>query len=96
MLQNKLVNLFFFPLWSPPQHMEVPRLRVESELQVLAYTIAAATPDLNCVCNHHHSLWQQRILNLSKARDRTHIFMDSSWALNLLSLNGNSKLVNHQ
>ena len=36
-------------------------------------------PDLICVCNLHYSSWQQWILNpLSKARDRTRIFMDTS------------------
>ena len=39
-------------------HMEVPRLRVKSELQLLAYTTATATPDLNHVCDLHHSSWQ--------------------------------------
>ena len=29
----------------PPRHMEVPRLGVESELQLLAYTTATAMPD---------------------------------------------------
>ena len=28
-----------------PRHMEIPRLGVESELQMLAYTTATATPD---------------------------------------------------
>ena len=51
-------------------HMEVPRLGVESELQPLAYTIAIAMPDLNHICNLHHSSQQCRILNpLSEARD---------------------------
>ena len=37
-------------------------------------------PNLSCVCNLHHSSQQCRILNsLSKARDLTHIFMDTSW-----------------
>ena len=35
------------------QHTEVPRLGVESELQLLAYTTATATPDLSCICNLH-------------------------------------------
>jgi len=52
------------------QHMEVPRLEVESELQLLAYTTAAATRDPSCVCNLHHSSWQCQILNpLSKPRE---------------------------
>ena len=33
-------------------HMEVPRLGVESELPLRAYTIATATPDLSLVCIH--------------------------------------------
>ena len=31
------------------RHMEVPRLGVESELQLLAYTAAIAMPDPSCV-----------------------------------------------
>ena len=46
-----------------PQHTEVPRLGVESELQLLAYTAAHG--------------W---IVNpLSKAKDQTHVLMDTSW-----------------
>ena len=37
------------------RHMEVPKLGVESELQLLAYVIATATWDLSCVCNLNHS-----------------------------------------
>ena len=37
------------------QYTEVPRLGVESELQLLA--IAMATPDLSHVCNLHRSSW---------------------------------------
>ena len=59
--------------------MEVPRLGVQSELQLPAYTIVIATQDPRCVCNLHLSSWQCRILNpLSKARDQTHILMDTS------------------
>ena len=41
------LSLFFglFVLGPHPQHMEVPRLGVESELQLLAYATATATPD---------------------------------------------------
>ena len=50
--------------------MEVPRLGVQLELSLLAYTAATATPDSSCVCDLHHSLQQCQILNpLSKARD---------------------------
>ena len=41
-------------------HMEVPRLAVESELQLLAYI---ATPDPSCDRNLHHSSQQRQILN---------------------------------
>ena len=60
-------------------HMEVPRLRVESELQLPAYTTAEATPDPNCIYDLHYSSWQCRILNpLSEARERTCILMNAS------------------
>ena len=46
--------------------MEVPKLGVESELQLLAYT--TAMPDPSHVCDLHHRSRQRRILNpLSKA-----------------------------
>ena len=54
------------------RHMEVPRLRVQSELQLPAYSTATAVQDPSYVCDLHHSLWQHRILNpLSEAKDRT-------------------------
>ena len=51
-------------------HMEVSRLRVELELQPLAYTTATATWDPSTICDLHHSSRQCRILNpLSEVRD---------------------------
>ena len=73
------------------QNMEVPRLGVESELQLQAYTTVAATPVPSHICNLHYSSWQCQILNpLSEAGDQTHILMDTSQILNPLSHNGNS------
>ena len=49
---------FFFSfcfLGPHPWHMVIPRLGVELELQLPAYTTAAATPDPSCVCDLHHS-----------------------------------------
>ena len=68
---------FFFCFLGPhPQHMEVPRLRVASELQLPAYITATAMRDLSYVCNLHRGSQQCRVFNpLSKARDRTHILM---------------------
>ena len=58
-------------------HMEVPKLGVKSELQLPTYTTAMWDP--SHFCNLYHSSWQCRILNpLSKARDRSHILMDTS------------------
>ena len=55
------------------------RLRVESELQLPAYTTATETQDPSHVCELHHSSWQHQIPNpLSKARDQTSILMDTS------------------
>ena len=45
-----------------PQHMEVPRLEIESELHLSAYTTATATPDPSRVCDLHYSLWQRWVL----------------------------------
>ena len=60
-------------------HMEIPRLEVKLEVWLPAYAKATATWDPSHVCNLHHSSQQRRIHNpLSKARDRTHIFMDTS------------------
>ena len=42
-----------------PWHMEVPRVSVESELQLLAYATATATSDPSRVCDLHHSSRQR-------------------------------------
>ena len=89
---------FFFPfffyfyflelhLW----HMEVPRLGVESELQLLACAKATAMPDPSLICDLHHSSWQHQVPNpLREGRDRTHILSDASPVVNPLSHNGHS------
>ena len=62
--------------------MEIPRLGVELELQLPAYTRATATApsDLSLICELHCSLWQHQVLNpLSETTDQTHILMDTSW-----------------
>ena len=52
--------------------MEVPRLVVEWELQLQAYSTATATLDLSCICG---LCW---ILNpLRKARDGTYILTET-------------------
>ena len=59
--------------------MKVPRLEVESELKLPAYTTATATWDPSCVCGLHHSSQQSWILStLVEARDQTRILMDTS------------------
>ena len=64
-----LFFIFFF-LGPQPQCMEVPGLRVKSELLLPGYTSATATRDLSRVCNLCHSSWQRQILNpLSEAGD---------------------------
>ena len=71
--------IFFFFLGLHSQHMEVARLRVESELRLLAYTTATATPDLSQACDLHHSSWPHQILNPHiEARDRALILLDTS------------------
>ena len=64
--------------------MEIPRLGVELDHSNTSHVMSH-------VYELHHTLWQSQIVNiLSEARDRTYIFMDTSWVLNPLSHNGNS------
>ena len=50
--------------------MEVPRLGVKLELQLLAYTTTTAMQDPSHICNLHSSLRQRQFLNLlCEARD---------------------------
>ena len=63
--ENILVFLFvclffvlfvcFFFLRPHLRHMEVPRLGIRLDLQLLAYTTAAATGDPSHVCDLYHS-----------------------------------------
>ena len=84
----------FFPLlWPYLRHMEVSRLGVQSELQLLAYVTATTMPDPSHICDLCCTLYQCQILNLvSEARTKT----TSSWTLcrvlKPLSHNGNSCL----
>ena len=66
--------LSFIFLGLHPQHMEVPSLGVELELQLLAYATATAMHgcDLSCVCNLHYSSWQHWILNPLKGSITVH------------------------
>ena len=69
----------FFSLVSHLQHMQVPRLGVESELQLPAYITDTAMSDLSHLYDLYLSSRQCRILNLlSEARDWTCILMDTS------------------
>ena len=73
--------------------MEVPRLGVKSELQLLAFATATAAPDLSCICDLCRSSQQRQSLKpLSEARDPTLILMDASQILDLLNHNGNSHM----
>jgi len=71
--------LLFGGLLRPfPWHMEVTRLGVKLELQLLADTTATVTQDPRLICALHHSSRQCQILNpLNEARDQTCILMDT-------------------
>ena len=64
--QQVAFELFFFFVFLGPhlRQMEVPRLGVEMELQLLAYATVTAMQDLSHVCDLYHSSWQCQILNL--------------------------------
>ena len=53
---------YFCFLGLHPQHMEGPRLEVQSKLQLRACTTATATRDPSRVFNLYHSPWQCWIL----------------------------------
>ena len=76
-------TFFFFllwpHLWQYMWYMEVSRLGVESDLQLLAYATA------------HSSA--RSFNSLNEARDSIHIFTDTSQILNLLSHKGSSLTV---
>ena len=56
--------------------MEVPRLRVKSELWLPAYATATAMTDPSHICDLHHSSWQHQMLNpLSEVRDQARNLM---------------------
>ena len=71
---------FFFLLFGlHPRYMEVPRLRVKSELQLPAYTTAIAMQNPSLICDLHHKSQQCQIPNpLCKGRDQTCTLMDTS------------------
>ena len=72
--------------------MEVPKLGVESELQLLA--TATAMQDPSHVCNLYHSSQQHQIPNpLSWAGYQVHILLDGSSGSLLLTHNGNPNSV---
>ena len=52
---------FFVFLGVHPWHMEVPRLGVEWELQLLATATATVMQDLSRICDLHHSSRQCRV-----------------------------------
>ena len=66
--------------------MEVPRLGVKLEQQLLAYITATAMQDSSHACNLITTAHGDAGSSLSEARDWTHILMDTSqvpyhWAI---------------
>ena len=75
---NKKIK--FIDMVKKKKRKKIPRLGIQSKLQLLAYATATATWDPCHLCDQHHSPWQCQILNpLSEVRDQTHILMDTSW-----------------
>ena len=54
-LRTLVMQFFFFFFGLHSQHMQVPRLGAESELQLLAYATATAMQHLSRVCDPHRS-----------------------------------------
>ena len=57
------VLLFFCFSWPHPQDMEVPRLGVQLEQQLQAYTRGTAMWDLSLICDLHRSSGQHQTLS---------------------------------
>ena len=76
-----LTEIFFF-FRATPWHMEAPRLEVELEVQLPAYTIATAVQHPSRIFNLHHISWGQcQIFNpLREAKNGICVLMDASWA----------------
>ena len=92
-IQLLLLFIFIFIFFLGPYlgHMEVPRLGVESELQLQVYATATALPALRPFCDLHCSLQQCWVLTrLIKDRNGTTSSQTICWVLNPLSHNGNS------
>ena len=74
---KQILSFFVFVFVLHVQHMEVPRLGIELELQPQAYTTATVTWDLSYASDLHHSL---QMPNTSPTEwDQTRILMDTSW-----------------
>ena len=86
---SQLLFQFFF-LWLHLWHMDVPRLVVESELQMLAYTTAtttriqAASETYTTACGNARALTHWARPGIEPASSQR-----QSWVLNLLSHDGN-------
>ena len=71
-----LKSIFFFFLRLHLWHTKVPKIEVESELQLQAYTTVTAMWDPSHICDLQHSLQQCQIPNpLSESKDQIHILM---------------------
>ena len=89
------IRYFFLSFFKEPhlQHMEIPGLGVQSELQLQSYARTTVMLDLKHICDLYHSLQQSQILHpLSKARDWTHILTDTSWVLTHWATTGTLKI----
>ena len=85
----RILLIFFFFLPLHLRHMEVPRLGVQLELQLPAYTTATAMLDTSFMDNLYHSLQQRRILNPLSQGSNSHPHRHSL-DLNLLSHDRNA------
>ena len=78
-LCSSISFFLFINFFLHPCYLEVPSLGVKLELQLPANTIATEAQDPSCICDLHYSSWQRQIPDpLRKARDWTHILMDTS------------------
>ena len=89
--ENVLLCFVFLHFGLHPQHMEVPGLGVESELQKPATATVTLNP--SHICDLCLNLQQGRTFNpQSEAKNPTHILLGTGRVLNPLSQDGNSEV----
>ena len=93
-IKKKKKKKFFFHFRVTPVAYRSSQAKGQIGAAAEAYTTATEVQDPSHICDLCQSFQQCQILSpLSETKDQTRILMDTSWVLNLLSHNRNSKKI---